>query len=267
MKRQFISGVSLLCAGLMTIGNAGEIKLAGSSTIQPVVKEAGKAFETANPGVTVSVKGGGSSAGVKAALDGTADIGTVSRALHADESAALTAYTIGHDGIALIVHGSNPLVELTKAQVVAIFSGAVTQWKAVGGTDQAILVVGKMEGRSTKELFEEHFGLKGKVKAAHEIGANAEAITLVAGDPTAIAYVSVGSAEKAVQQGIKLKLLTLDGVTASSATVAKHTYPLTRPLNLATKGAATDAAKQFIDFMLSPAGQAIVEKNDFVGIK
>jgi phosphate transport system substrate-binding protein len=242
------------------------LTLAGSSTVQPVVEIAGQAFEASHPGTRVDVQGGGSSVGISSARSGLADIGTVSRALKPEE-ADLTATTIGLDGIALIVHADNPLHAITHDQVVAIYTGATSNWSALGGPDRAITVVNKEAGRSTLELFEAHFGLKDKIMpSAVIIGPNGQAITTVAGNPDAIAYVSIGSAAVAEEEGTRIRRLTLDGVEASVENVANSTYPLMRPLNLVTKGAPAGLAKEFVDFVASPEGQAIVRKEDFVPV-
>lgn len=244
-----------------------QLTLAGSSTVQPVAEVAAQAFEAVHPGTEVDVQGGGSSVGISSARSGLADIGMVSRALKPGE-ADLVAVSIAIDGIALVVHRDNPVTALTKDQVVAIYTGGVTSWSAVGGDDHAITLVNKEEGRSTLELFEGYFGLKGKVApGAVVIGPNGQAITTVAGNPWAIAYVSIGSATLAEAQGTPIRRVSLDGIAASVETVSNATYPLVRPLNLVTLGPAKGLAKEFEDFLLSEAGQEIVAKEDFVPVR
>ena len=245
---------------------AAHLTLAGSSTVQPVAEAAAQAFEALHPDAQVDVQGGGSSVGISSARSGLADIGMVSRGLKPEES-DLAAVSIAIDGIALVVHAQNPVAGLTKEQVVSIYTGQFTSWKALGGEDHAITLVNKEEGRSTLELFEGYFGLKGKVAAgAVVIGPNGQAITTVAGNPWAIAYVSIGSATFAEAQGTPIKRLSLEGIAASVETVSNATYPLVRPLNLVTRGPATGLAKEFEDFLLSDAGQKIVAKEDFVPV-
>lgn len=242
------------------------LTLAGSSTVQPVAEIAGQAFEALNPDARIDVQGGGSAAGIASARSGLADIGTVSRGLKPDER-DLTATTIGLDGIALIVHAGNPMTAITRQQVVAIYTGEATSWSTFGGVDHAITVVNKEDGRSTLELFEGFFGLKDKIVAsAVVIGPNGQAISTVAGNPDAIAYVSVGSASVAEEQGAPIHRLSLDGIEAAVENVGNGSYPLMRPLNLVTRGPPAGAAKAFVDFVLSPEGQAIVRKEDFVPV-
>lgn len=256
----------LACAPSPGAGAPVNLTLAGSSTVEPVAEIAGQAFEAAHPGVRVDVQGGGSSVGISSARSGLADIGTVSRALKPEE-ADLTATTIGLDGIAIIVHADNPLRAVTREQVVSVYTGATRSWASLGGSDHAITVVNKEEGRSTLELFESFFGLKGRIVSdALVIGPNGQAIATVAGNPHAVAYVSIGSAAFAEEEGTPIRRLSLDGVEASVDNVANGTYPLMRPLNLVTNGPPRGAAREFIDFVLSPEGQALVRKEDFVPV-
>ncbi len=247
---------------------AGEaINVTGSSTIRPIVKKAAKVFKK-ETGIKVKVKGGGSSVGVKSAEDGLADIGMASRKLKNSEPKDLTTHLIGMDGIAIVVNADNPLNAITKQDVIKIYTGAVTNWKELGGPDMKISIEAKAEGRSTKELFEKYFDLKGKViSSAHIIGSNTEGIAYVSGTPSAIGYVSLGTAEAAAKKGVAVKLLDLDGIKATSVNVANGSYPLRRELNLITRGEANGNAQKFIDFVLSPQGQAIVAKLEFVPVK
>lgn len=247
---------------------ADQLTLAGSSTIQPVAEVLGQTFEQLHPEVRINVQGGGSSVGITAPQNGLAAIGTVSRALHHEEAQKLTPTTFALDGIALIVHTSNPISGLSRQQVIDIDTGAISNWHALGWNDARIVVVSKEEGRATLELFAQYFGLTGKfVRDAIIIGPNGQAIATVAGNPQALAYVSIGSAEVAVEQGTPIKLLTLDGVAATSANVKSGAYGLTRPLNFVTVGPPRGLAKAFLDFVLTPTGQQIVAEQEFVPVR
>lgn len=245
--------------------HAGErLTLTGSSTIAPLALEIGKRFEKKYPGVRVDVQSGGSSRGVADARSGLADIGMASRALKPDEN-DLTGTPIALDGIGIILNTSNPVQSLTDAQIKAIFTGQISNWKTVGGPDRAITVVNKSEGRSTLELFLHHFDLKNsEVKAQVVIGENEQGIKTVAGNPGAIGYVSIGTAEYSEQHGVPIKQLPMGGVAASVATVRDGSFPLSRPLNLVTKGAPQGLAKRFIDFARSREVHDLVEAQYFV---
>jgi phosphate transport system substrate-binding protein len=246
---------------------AGEpLTLAGSSTLQPLAEVAAQAFEASHPGVEIDVQGGGSSVGISATRSGLAEVGMVSRALTPEES-DLTATAVALDGIALVVHASNPLPGLTRQQVVDIYSGAIASWAALGGQDRPITVVNKEEGRATLELFERYTGLKGKFRPdAIIIGPNGQAITTVAGDPDAIAYVSIGSAAVAEEAGTPIRRIALDGVPATPESVASGTYPLSRPLHLVTVGPPAGLAAELIAFLRSEEGQALVVGQDFIPV-
>lgn len=243
----------------------GKLVLTGSSTVAPLALEIAKLFEKAHPGVRVDVQTGGSSRGVSDAMQGLADIGLVSRALKADEK--LIAHTVALDGIAVILHKENPIAQLSADQIVGIYTGKITNWKDVGGADAKITVVNKAEGRSTLELFLQHFKLKASdVKAHIVIGDNEQGIKTVSGNRNSIGYVSIGTAEFSADNGVKIKLLPLDGVAATVAAVRNGTYPLARPLNLVTAKAPQGLAKAYIDFAQSVSSADAVKEQFFVPV-
>lgn len=265
--RRWALGVTLLCA--LPFSQAADDKklvITGSSTVAPLVLEIAKRFEQKNPGVRVDVQTGGSSRGVNDARSGVADIGMVSRAMKADEK-DLGASAIALDGVAVILHKSNPVKALSADQIRAIYTGKVVNWKEVGGKDQRITVVNKAEGRSTLELFATHFQLKNsEIKAQVVIGDNQQGVKTVAGNPGAIGYVSIGTGEFEVEQGTPLQLLPLDGVAPTSDAVRGGKFPLSRPLNLVTKGEPTGRAKQFIEFAKSGQVNDLVKEQFFVPV-
>jgi phosphate transport system substrate-binding protein len=274
------------------------ITVAGSSTVRPIVQKASEAFCKANPQVKFIIGGGGSGHGVKSAGTSKVKLGMASRDLKDKETKQykdLVPIKVGLDGIAVIINGKNPITKITRQQVQDIYTGKITNWKDVGGADTPILLISKEEGRSTLELFLKYFGLEGKEiaqgkrkvmvhrikppkgsKASDDgyskvtatlIGPNRQALGYISTKPTAIAYVSVGTAQEVAAKGGRIKLLELDGVKATVANVASETYPLRRPLNVITKGPAEGDVKKFIDFILSDAGQKIVNGLEFVPLK
>lgn len=243
---------------------AEKLTLTGSSTLAPLAKELAKRFAAANPGVEFVVEGGGSSRGAADALAGRADIGMVSRALHADEK-ALFAFTIARDGIALVVHRDNPVKSLSRAQVVDILSGKATNWKAVGGADAPIAVCSRKPGHSSIEIVTHYFGLSPEAIASKNVvGDNAEALQMLLEDRNLLTYFSVGLAEDSVQKGKPVRALPVEGVAATSAAVRSGAYPLSRPLNLVTRGVPKGAAKAFIEFVQSPRAREVIAEYDFV---
>lgn len=253
------------CGPASSAERPDRLVITGSSTVAPLVAEIGKRFE-AMEGVRVDVQTGGSSRGLADARQGLADFGMVSRALKAGED-DLRSFTVARDGIALVVHRDNPLAELSDAQVVAIFTGGLARWSELGGIDLPITVVHKAEGRSTLELFLEHFRIDNRdVKASVIIGDNEQGIKTVAGNPGAVGYVSIGAAEHARDRGVPIRLLPLGGVAATTETVRDGRFPLARPLNLVSRDEPGELARRFVDFARSPAVHDLVRDLSFVPV-
>ncbi|MBX3325556.1 MAG: phosphate ABC transporter substrate-binding protein [Nitrospira sp.] len=243
---------------------SGKLVITGASTLAPLIAEIGKRFESLYPKVRVDVQTGGSSRGVADARQGLADIGMVSRAMK-DAEKDLHAFPVARDGVGVILHKDNPVQTLTDEQVVAIYSGKITNWKDVGGKDAPITVVNKAEGRSTLEVFLHHFKLKNAdVKAQVVIGDNEQGVKTVAGNRNSIGYVSIGTAEYDESQGVPIKLLPVGGVVASTETVQNGTFPLSRPLHIITRTPPAGLAKAFIDFAQSKAVHDIIKQQYFV---
>jgi phosphate transport system substrate-binding protein len=266
-------------AGLMifSLGSALPalaLDISGASTVQPVVQKLSPLFTQAG-GEAVKLSGGGSGAGIKDALSGASQIGMVSRGLKSEESAALKNTVIAIDALAIIVNRDNPLAAITKAQLVDLYTGKTSTWKALGGPDRPVVLVSKEVGRSTLELFENYVGLLSPDRKktdkplisqqAYVIGANLEALTLVGGMRGAIGYVSLGTAVAMEKSGMPVKILTLDGIAASDETIRNGSYPLSRPLNLVYTR-ETPAVAAFLGLALSPAGQDVARSLGFLPV-
>ena len=242
---------------------SGTVKVAGSTSVQPLVEELGDAFMEKNTDVTISVQGGGSSAGVESTDKGTAEIGTSSREIKSEEKAyGLTETIIAKDGIAVVVNDKNPIPELKMDQLKKIFSGEVKDWSEVGGAKGPITVVTREEGSGTRSAFEEIVLGKGGKFIANAIVQNTTGAikTSVTKDVNAIGFLSLGSVDSAI------KSLKIDGVSPSEATVLDGSYKISRPFLFLTKGQPQAAAKAFIDFVLSTEGQKIVSEK-YVKVK
>lgn len=267
------SGLKASCGGSEpgsdseAAGLSGKLVLTGSSTVAPLASEIGKRFEQLHPGVRVDVQTGGSSRGIADLRNSLADIGMVSRALMEEEE-DLHSFTIAMDGVGIILHRDNPVSQLDRRQIMAIYTGEISRWSEVGGPDLPITVVNKAEGRATLEVFTRYFGLKNsQIQASIIIGDNEQGVKLVAGNRGAIGYVSIGTAEHDISLGIPIRLLSLDGVQASSETVSEGSFPLSRPLNLVTRSEPQGLAAQFIDFARSEEVYALIRKQDFVPLR
>jgi len=240
------------------------ILLTGSSTIAPLVLQIAKRYEQYFPGVRIDVQAGGSARGISDVRRGMADIGMVSRALRASES-DLMAHQIAIDGIGLIVHSSNNTMSLTEHQVVSIFTGRVRNWRDIGGEDLPITVVNKAEGRSTLDVFLQHFSLKNReIKPQVIIGDNQQGIKTVSGISGAIGYVSIGSGEYEEARGTSIRLLSLAGHPATVEHVSNGTYPLSRQLNLVVSRNTSILVREFLAFSRSEKVRDLVEDQYFV---
>lgn len=246
---------------------SGTIEVTGASTIGPLMTEIAKRFESQHPKVRVNVQMGGTSRGIADARKGLADIGMASRDLKDDES-DLKKFIIARDGVCIILHDTNPVSELSDEQIIEIYTGNTKSWMQVGGADAPITVVNKAEGRSTLEVFAGYFKLKNPdIQADVVIGDNEQGVKTVAGNPNAIGYVSIGTAEYDRHSGVSIKLLPIKGIEASTRNVANGSFPISRTLNLVTKEEPQGAAKALIDFAQSPAVHDLIKELSFVPIE
>jgi phosphate transport system substrate-binding protein len=242
-----------------------KLVITGSSTVAPLITDIGKEFEVQHPGIRVDVQTGGSSRGVADTRSGVAHIGMASRTLHEQETVDLVGKAIAQDGIGLIVHAKNPVNNLTAQQVTDIYTGKITNWQSIGGMNAPIVVVNKAEGRATLEIFLQHFHLvNSDIKADVVIGDNEHGIKTVAGNPQAMAYVSIGTATYDANAGVPIKLLQLDSIPASLTTVQNGTFPLSRPLTLVTTKHPHALAQTFITFAASPHVHHLITQHAFI---
>lgn len=232
----------------------GTVNIIGSTSVQPLSQELADAFASVEPGVQIDIQGVGSTAGVKAANDGTADIGTASRELKSEEKEwGLTEHVIARDGIAIAVHPSNSVSDLTTEQAAKIFKGEITNWKEVGGEDKEIIVVSREAGSGTRGAFEEILGMEDSlVETALIAEGNGAVKQNIATKEAAIGYVSLGYIDSSI------KPVKVDGVEATVETIQSNEYPVARPFLMLTKGELRPEVKAFIDFIMSSEGQKIV---------
>ncbi len=240
---------------------SGTLTVAGSTSVQPIAEMLAEEFQAQNPGVRINVQGGGSSAGIKAAQTGAAQIGTSSRELKKEEK-NLHETMIARDGVAIVVHPENKVARLTLAQIQEIFAGKITNWKEVGGKNAPIRVVIREAGSGTRGAFEEL--VMGKVAVTERAivqGSTGAVRQTVSGDPDAVGYISFDALDKEV------KSLKVEGVEAKAANVKNGSYKIARPFLFLTKDEPTGIVKAFIDFVLSGKGQTIIAQNGLVRVK
>lgn len=242
------------------------VSVVGASTIAPLISELAKAYEQEHPGVRIEVQAGGSARGIMDVRSGTAVLGMVSRDLKPDEQ-DLEHVLIAKDGIGMIVNKSNPVVGLSKEQVIGIYTGQITNWKEVGGADAPITVVSKAEGRSTLEIFSSFFGIPYKdIKAHVIIGDNQQGIQTVAGSPAAVGYVSIGSAEYEAGQGAAIRLIPMGDQVPSTASVASGQYAISRDLNLVYKTPLNVQVQDFVAYAQSKQAEHFVTRMYFIPV-
>jgi phosphate transport system substrate-binding protein len=253
-----LAGVGGCKSGSPGAGRA--ICVAGSTSVQPFAEKLAEIFMHLHPEMRVDVQGGGSSAGIHAATHGAANLGASSRELLGPEK-QLIEIPIAYDGIAVIVNPANSLADLQVDQIREIFAGQITNWRDLGLPPQAIDVINREEGSGTREAFEHLvMGKKEVSPAAMVQDSNGAVREIVAGDPNAIGYISAGLVDD------RVKALTIEGVAPTVENIKKHTYKLRRRFLLVSREAVTGSCKNFIDFVLSPQGQQILEKEGLVGV-
>jgi len=261
-----LSGVVLAAACVLTSllgagcrgGEGGGLTLAGSTSVQPIAELLGEHYMATHRGSVINVQGGGSSAGIQAALSGAADIGMSSRNLKPEET-GLQATVMARDAIVLVVNRDNPVRALTTEQVRGIFSGRTRAWAEVGGTGRRLTFITREEGSGTRGAFEDLVMKKEEISSDAIVeDSTGAARAIVESDPQAIAYISFGM----VTPGIVP--LTLDGVTPSAEAVHSGRYHLARPFLLLTRGAPSGPAAAFIEYVLSPEAQALVTQEGYV---
>ncbi|MBO8137547.1 MAG: phosphate ABC transporter substrate-binding protein [Desulfotomaculum sp.] len=249
----------------------GNITIAGSTSVQPLSEELAQKFMEKHPGVTIHVQGGGSSAGVKAALEGAADIGAASRNLkESEQGKGLVEHKIAIDGIAIVTNAENTGVDdLTVEQVRKIFAGEITNWKELGGDDAKINVVSREEGSGTRgaftELVMEYKDENGEKHEAELVAdaaiqsSNGAVRTTVANDKYSIGYLSLGYLDDSV------RAFKIEGVEATAENIVAGEYKISRPFLYLTKGEPEGAVKEYIDWVFSSEAQDIVAE-DYVRV-
>ena len=233
----------------------GTVSTDGSTSMEKVIGALGESFMAANAGTTVGYNPTGSGAGITAVSEGRCDIGLSSRALKDDEKASgLKETVLAYDGIAIIVHPDNPVSDLTAEQIADIYTGKITNWKDVGGNDAAIVLIGREAGSGTRDGFESITGTKDACKYRQELTSTGDVITTVSQNPAAIGYASLAALKDSV------KALSVEGVTATEATVKDGSYKVQRPFVLVTKEGTklSDAAQKFFDFALSSDAASLI---------
>jgi phosphate transport system substrate-binding protein len=272
MKRSFLLA-SVLFAGAAFAADQAAVKLVikGSDTLgAKLVPMLAEAYKAKHSDVTFEIAAEGSSTGISAIIDSTAQIGMSSRPTKPEEDAKAAAKsvkmvstTVVWDGVALIVNENNPLASLTKKQVEEIFTGDVADWSAVGGVAGTISIYTRNTSSGTYAEWK-HMAMSKRdyAPAAQKMAGNEQIAAEVAKNPNGVGYVGLAYAKAA-----GVKVVSIDGVMPSNESVLSKKYPYARPTFYITNGEPTGVTAKFIEFTLSAEGQAIAEKIGFVPVK
>lgn len=234
---------------------SGTVSTDGSTSMEKVIGALGEAFIAENPDVNFTYNPTGSGSGITAVSEGRCDIGLSSRALKAEEEASgLKATVLAYDGIAIIVNPENPVSDLSLEDIARIYTGEITNWKDVGGSDTEIVLIGREAGSGTRDGFETITGTGEACKYRQELTSTGDVITAVAQNPNAIGYASLASIKDSV------KAVNVDGVSPSEDTVKDGSYVVQRPFVLVTREDTplSAVAQTFFDYMTSAEAAEII---------
>lgn len=288
-KRILRTTGSLMCAGALALWGTGckpadsggsgsrggrtTIQNKGSDTMVNLAQAWAEEYSKTHPEVKIEVSGGGSGVGIAALIKGTVDIANSSRDIKPSEIEQTKKntgkepkeFTVGYDALAVYVHKNNPLENITTEQLAQIFmeGGTITKWSQLGvtipGGGDDIVRVSRQSNSGTYEFFREHV-LKNKdfKLGSRDMNGSKEVVELVGNTPTAIGYSGMGYATD------KVKMVKVDGVSPTVETTLNRSYPIARALHLYTVGEPTGAVKDYLEWIMSEPGQALVHKTGYV---
>ena len=235
---------------------SGTVTLAGSTSMQKLCEAMIESFEEEYPDITVTAEYTGSGAGLEALAAGKTDIGNSSRALKDGEKVAgAVENVVAIDGIAVITHKDNTVLDLTTEQLVDVYTGKITNWKDLGGADEAIVVLGREAGSGTRGAFEELLKIDDQCAYAQELDTTGGVLAKVAATPGSIGYVSLDVVDDTVAA------ISLNGVAPTEENIVAGSYQLSRPFVMATKGTIeeqNELVKTWFDYVQSDAGKAVI---------
>jgi phosphate transport system substrate-binding protein len=273
-----VKGLFFAAALTAFLGAAGTVqgqRIKGSDTMLPLSQKEAENFMKKNPSATVTVTGGGSGVGISALVEGTTDLAQLSRKIKFDEREKLTSggkqvkeVIAAYDALAVIVHPSNKVSQLTREQLEGIFTGKISNWKEVGGADLKIIPYSRETSSGTYEFFKESV-LKNKnyVSGILSMPATGAIIQSVSQTKGAIGYVGLAYVNKTVKP---LSVSYDKGATfvmPSVENAKNETYPVVRPLYYYYTADAESKVRTFLDYVLSEAGQAIVAETGFITVR
>ena len=265
----FVLGVTVAMIASAAVAAEDEINIVGSTTVLPIAQITAEKFMDNNPDVSITVGGGGSSVGAKALLAGTCDIANCSRPLKEKELARAedagvdpVEHIVAMDGIAVIVHPTNPVDTITIDEIKAVYTGQTNNWNELSDRKAQIVVISRDSSSGTFEAFNKLALKKAKVRPDALLQASNKAVVqAVSQTPGAIGYIGMGYLNDSV------KALTVNGVEPTKQTVLSKEYPISRPLYMYTDGQPAGVVDEYLAFVKSSQGQNLAESQGFVGIE
>jgi len=262
---KMISGVmmaAILAMGAMTGcgdkagGGSQTVSTDGSTSMEKVIGYLSEAYMENHSNVKVTYNPTGSGAGIQAVQEGRCDIGLASRNLKDEEKADLNETVVAVDGIAVIVNPENPVADLTVEQIAQVYTGEVTNWQEVGGSDAPIVCIGREAASGTRDGFESITGTADNCKYAQELTSTGDVVQTVSSNPNAIGYASLASVSDQV------KTISVEGVIPTEETILSGEYKIQRNFVLVTKNdkELTGSAKDFFDFCMSSDADEYITK-------
>lgn len=243
---------------------SGKISMAGSTSMEKLANAVAESFMAKYPDVTVTAEFTGSSAGVEAVNTGSVDIGNSSRELKDEEkTAGAVENIVAIDGIAVVIDPANTVADLTKDQLISIYTGETKNWKDLGGADTPIVVVGREAGSGTRGAFEELLKIDDACAYANELDSTGAVIAKVASTPGAIGYASLDAVDETIIA------VSLEGVEPTVENIKAGNYFLSRPFVMATKGeisAQSEAVQALFAYLASDEGKEVIAKVGLITI-
>lgn len=235
----------------------------GSTSMEKVIGFLSEAYMEEHGDIKVTYNPTGSGSGIQAAAEGRCDIGLASRDLKGEETADLQGTVVAIDGIGIIVHPDNPVADLTIEQIGDIYTGKIANWKDIGGSDAAIVCIGREAASGTRDGFEEVTGTKDNCRYSQELTSTGDVVQTVSGNPNAIGYASVASVNDTV------KMVSVEGTAPTVENIQSGAYKVQRNFVLVTRKDAplSEAAQDFFDYATSPQADSLIIEAGAVPVK
>jgi len=277
MRMRRIVGIAALAAGMgfAPAWAARGITVKGSDTMVILGQRWAESYMNSHPGSVIQVTGGGSGTGIAALINGTTDICQASRPMKDDEKRKLrdryqtmgTEIPVAKDGLSIYVHESNPVKDLSIAQLRQIYTGQVTSWKALGGADAPIILYGRENNSGTYVYFKDNVLLGADYSArVQTLPGTAAVVNAVGRDPNGIGYGGAAYARGVRECAVK-KDAGSPAITPNAATVQDGSYPITRLLYFYTRTKPAGPVKQFVDWVLSAEGQKLASQVGYFPVR